>query len=91
MRDEVGVWIARGIGVGFSDEMKAVNKQIADSVNTSFDLHNAQVYAGESPRGRYYTSGSGSVINLYFYAKTITQADIDLVVDTVNRRLGEAI
>lgn len=91
MRDEVGVWIARGIGVGFSDEMKAVNKQIADSVNTSFDLRNAQVYAGESPRGRYYTSGSGSVINLYFYAKTITQADIDLVVDTVNRRLGEAI
>lgn len=91
MRDEVGVWIARGIGVGFADEMKAVNKQIADSINTSFDLRNAQVYAGESPRGRYYTSGSGSVINLYFYAKTITQADIDLVVDTVNRRLGEAI
>ena len=54
-------------------------------------MRNAQVYAGESPRGRYYTSGSGSVINLYFYAKTITQADIDLVVDTVNRRLGEAI
>lgn len=91
MRDEVGVWMARGIGVGFVDEMKAVNKQIADSIDTSFDLRNAQGHAGDSPRSRYYTTGSGSVINLYFYAKTITQADIDLVVDTVNRRLGEAI
>ncbi len=91
MRDEVGVWMARGIGVGFVDEMKAVNKQIADSIDTSFDLRNAQGRTGDSPRSRYYTTGSGSVINLYFYAKTITQADIDLVVDTVNRRLGEAI
>lgn len=93
MEHEVGYWMARGVGTGFTKEMANVNKQIAASVNTSFDLSRYTPSGSGSYRGRYYTvAGSGgNVINLYFSAKTITQADIELVIDTVNRRLGEAI
>ena len=37
MRDEVGKNMALGIGVGFSDEMKAVTQQMQDSVPKTFD------------------------------------------------------
>ena len=39
MEDEVGVFLAQGIGVGFSDEMKSVSKDMADSIPTSFDVN----------------------------------------------------
>jgi len=38
MRDEVGKFLAEGIGVGFEDEIGGVNKQIQDSINTDFDI-----------------------------------------------------
>ena len=38
MRDEVGVNLAKGIGLGFEDEMSAVSKDMADSIPTSFDV-----------------------------------------------------
>ena len=38
MRDEVGVYLAQGIGVGFSDEMGNVNKQIEDAIPQEFDV-----------------------------------------------------
>lgn len=38
MRDEVGVYIARGIGVGFEEEMKKVNRQIEASIPREFDV-----------------------------------------------------
>lgn len=37
MRDEIGKQLALGIGVGFSDEMDDVSKQMEDAVPTSFD------------------------------------------------------
>ncbi|WP_099468323.1 phage tail tape measure protein [Konateibacter massiliensis] len=37
-RDEVGVYMAQGIGVGFSDEMENVNKQIEDAIPSEFDI-----------------------------------------------------
>ena len=37
-RDEVGVFMAQGIGVGFSDEMGKVNKQIEDNIPQEFDI-----------------------------------------------------
>ena len=37
MRDEVGVYLAQGIGVGFSDEMDSVNKMIEKSIPREFD------------------------------------------------------
>lgn len=38
MRDEVGVYLAQGIGVGFSDEIDSVNKMIEDSIPSEFDV-----------------------------------------------------
>ena len=59
-----------------------------DAVDTSFDV------PGPGPRtyrGRQYTTSSGKTVNLYFYAKTITEADIQMIVDVVNRELGDDI
>ena len=39
MRDEVGKYLAEGIGVGFEDEMQSVNKQIQDAINTDFNVN----------------------------------------------------
>lgn len=39
MRDEVGKYLAEGIGVGFEDEMQNVNKQIQDAINTDFAVN----------------------------------------------------
>lgn len=37
MRDEVGKYMAQGIGVGFEDEMQTVAQQMNDSIPTSFN------------------------------------------------------
>lgn len=37
-RDEIGKYLAQGIGVGFEDEMKDVTKDMQDSMPTSFDM-----------------------------------------------------
>ncbi|WP_300860871.1 phage tail tape measure protein [uncultured Oscillibacter sp.] len=39
MRDEVGKYLAEGIGVGFEDEMQTVNKQIRDAIDTNFNVN----------------------------------------------------
>ena len=38
LRDEVGKFMAQGIGVGFSDEMKGVTEQMQGAVPTHFDI-----------------------------------------------------
>ena len=89
MADEVGYWMARGVGSGFEKEMQKVNKAIGNSINTSFDIPEFAINSPRVYRGRNYTTSSGKVVNLYFYAKTITEADINMVVDIVNRKLGD--
>ena len=37
-RDEIGVNLAKGIGVGFSEEMDDVNKNIEDAIPTDYDV-----------------------------------------------------
>lgn len=37
-RDEIGSNLAKGIGIGFSDEMDTVNKDIMDAIPTDYDL-----------------------------------------------------
>lgn len=37
-RDEIGINLAKGIGIGFTDEMDEVNKNIQDALPTDFDL-----------------------------------------------------
>lgn len=38
MRDEVGVWLAEGIGVGFTEDMKKVEKEMGDAIPKEFDM-----------------------------------------------------
>lgn len=38
MRDQVGKYLAEGIGVGFSEEMKNVEAEMQDALPTSFDV-----------------------------------------------------
>ena len=39
MRDQVGVFLAQGIGVGFSEGMDDVNKMINESIPSEFDVN----------------------------------------------------
>ena len=48
MRDEVGKYMAQGIGVGFEQEMQAVTQQMNDSLPTSFDTQNPTLGATEA-------------------------------------------
>lgn len=48
MRDEVGKFMAQGIGVGFEQEMQAVSQQMNDSLPTSFNVQNQTVGATET-------------------------------------------
>lgn len=91
MRDQVGRFMAQGIGVGFEQEMRNVNRQIQAAINTDFRVPNLGTKtSGYS--GRSYNVGSGSrVVNLYITAKQLTEEDIRMIVRTVNEELGEAI
>ena len=85
-RDEVGVFVAQGIGVGFTDEMKKVNRQIEDAIPQEFDI-NTKANAGRAvsyaPEGREAAEklktkngmGAGAVIvNQYIYANATDYA-----------------
>lgn len=89
LADQVGAWMPRGIWAGFEQEMPAVNRMIANSINTTFDLPGIRTGRTSSGTGSYAVGGK--TVNLYFSAKQITQADISMIVDTVNRELGGAI
>lgn len=70
MRDEVGKYLAEGIGVGFEDEMSAVNKQIRDAIDTDFNV-NADVLSSMRNNPAYTaaavelpTAGTGNNNNI---------------------------
>ena len=90
MEAEVGAWMARGIGSGFQKEMRNVNRTIAQSINTTFDLP-VVTPSGRTYNTRGYNTPGGKTVNLYFTAKTITESEINMVVDIVNRKLGDEL
>lgn len=53
MEDEVGQWLAKGIGVGFEDEMNDVASQMADAIPTNFDI-DANVVKGSAKKDSAY-------------------------------------
>ena len=55
-RDEVGKFMAQGIGVGFSDEMDNVNRMIEKSIPREFDTGVKYSLQGTT-QGRYLTGG----------------------------------
>lgn len=86
MAAQVGVWMPRGIWAGWEQEMPKVNSLIANSINTTFGLPGIRVNGRASGSGGYSAGGRSITVNIY--SKQITQADMDMIVDTVNRELG---
>lgn len=86
MAAQVGVWLPRGIWAGWEQEMPRVNSLIANSINTTFGLPGIRVNGRSFGSGGYSAGGRSVTVNIY--AKQITQADMDMIVDTVNRELG---
>ena len=74
MRDQVGVFLAQGIGVGFTDEMEKVSRDINNSIPREFDVRSKvnidtetdDDYEPKKPKGSGGAAGSVTVIqNIY--------------------------
>lgn len=75
MRDEVGIYLAQGIGVGFESGMKDVKNTIERSIPKEFDIAPVVDFGIEStnkpkkPRNIVSSDGGGRVVvNQYIYA-----------------------
>lgn len=79
MRDQVGVFLAQGIGVGFEKEMRNVSRTIQNSIPREFDVDSKVNVHGSS---RVQTDGDqqgdtpagGVVVNQYIYANETSYA-----------------
>lgn len=71
MADEVGQWLAKGIGVGFEDTMEDVSSQMADSIPTSFDV-NASLNNGTQTAISY-----DSMVNAFKQAMNEMKIELD--------------
>ena len=58
MRDQVGVFLAQGIGVGFTNEMEKVSKDINNSIPREFDVRSKVNLAADTDGGDLQTSGT---------------------------------
>ena len=74
MRDQVGVFLAQGIGVGFTEEMEKVSRDINNSIPREFDVRSKvnidagtdDDYEPKRPRGFGGAAGDVTVIqNIY--------------------------
>ena len=86
MRDEVGKFMAEGIGVGFTKEMKSVEAEMADSIPTSFST--SVGISGQS--GQIYSPETSSVANYARYTFNIYGAegqDVNELADAVIDRM----
>ena len=81
------VWMARGIGSGFTKEMRLVNAQMADAIDTSFDV--PQLNGSRRARNVAVTTAGGKTVNLTIYTQKLTDADISMLLNLVNEKLGE--
>ena len=95
LRDQVGKYMAQGIGVGFSDEMINVSKNMQNAIPTEFDVNstikademtNKGILSLENITGAFITA----VKNLD--AQIIIDKDVAgrFVIASVNDKLGEA-
>ena len=72
-RDEIGKQLALGLGVGFSDEMKAVSQEMENAVPTSFDVETSVNTKGSAFGGSYsYTD----LVNAF--KEALTEVDVEL-------------
>ena len=86
MRDEVGRFMAEGIGVGFTQEMKAVEEEMANSIPSSF---NTSVGVYGQP-GEAYSPDNTSIANYGRYTINVYGAegqDVNKLADAVIERI----
>lgn len=75
MRDQVGVFLAQGIGVGFTNEMEKVSRDINNSIPREFDVRSkvnvdAETEGGDLPGVPRGSGGGGNVtVVQHIYAK----------------------
>ena len=73
MRDEVGVFLAQGIGEGFTSEMEKVSKDINNSIPREFDVRSKVNIDGETGGGNLPTNprrpGGSVMVVQNIYAK----------------------
>lgn len=74
-RDQVGKQMAAGVGIGFSDKIDSVNKDIRDSIDTSFDIDpNVRIknidanYSGNAVSGVQSSTNEMSLLSSIVYA-----------------------
>lgn len=91
-RDEVGKYLAQGIGVGFEDEMQAVTQQMAGSIPTSFDT-DMSVNASASNAGGFGYGASIDLVDAFKQALSEMKIELDDEVagKFVNRTVAKAI
>ena len=88
-QDQVGKYLAEGIGVGFSDEMKTVSKQMENAVPTSFTtslVTEQPAYAGISGYG-YTNSLRQSDYGMYDMMKAVVDTNIQILQAIKNQNL----
>ena len=62
MRDEVGVMLAKGLDVGFNDEMMNVNADISKTLNNTVDVSNTATKTKKSNNSINYSSSIEGII-----------------------------
>ena len=94
LRDQVGKFMAQGIGVGFSDEMINVSKNMQNSITTEFDV-NSTIKTNESSNKLSLENITGAFITAVknLDAQIIIDKDVAgrFVITSVNDRLGEVL
>lgn len=88
IEDEIGYYSGLAVGTGVMKSQKTVKKMWGDFLDSTFTMPTINFNSRLAATGAGTATGSKTV-NLYFYAKSITEADIKMVVDIVNRKLGE--
>lgn len=86
-RDEVGVYMAQGIGVGFEKEMSLVNKSIARSIQTRFNIAPAVLGSNNADTGSVKSGIAGRIANVTINSHQLTQADFEAILDYIERHL----
>ena len=82
-RDEIGTNLAKGIGIGFEEEMEDVNKDIANAIPTEFDT-NVTTNFGSSATG-------GSLSNYDNMVNAFKEALQDVKVVMNGEQMGEFV
>lgn len=62
MKDQVGTYLAEGIGIGFEDTMKNVSKDMANAIPTDFDTTINTNYKSSSYSSNGYSSNNYDVL-----------------------------